>query len=257
MDAFYEKYPVLKWDTDKNMLKDFPEAAFLAFKMAIDIPQYIEILQQTIADMGAYDGYQIKQLIDEALNEPEVATILNGLGGDVIFSLYGFADSPMSLPLLGLSFTVKSEADFQKLLALLPPGISKNKGDHYQLDLGLAASYIAYKDNRVFVTADEKSMTTFLSGGNSKNIGTNTAIGAAIANSPSLFYLNLNLDDYPKDIRDLLRLSRLDKDAMAAIGLFKDFSAYMNSKYNMQMSLKFKSSKDNPLKQLVKLIDSI
>lgn len=252
VDAMYDKYPVFKWNPNQDMLKDFPETAYFVFKVALDLPQYIKILKQTMSEIDVHNSEM--ELVVDALEDPTVNMVLNALGGDIIFSLYGFAEGPM--PLLGLSLSVNSEADFQKLLAMIPKGIAQNNGRYYVLDFGVAAGYLAYKDNRVFATADEKSMETFLSGGNAKNITANAAIGKAMANSPSLFYINLNIDDYPKVIKDIAKSGYVDENVMATIAMFKDFSVYMNSKYNVQASLKFKSGKENSLKQLIKLIDS-
>jgi len=251
MDAFYEKYPVIKWESDQNMLKDFPQTSYLAFKIALNFPQYIKIIKETFS---GFDQYGIEQIV-EALENSEVNAILNALGGDIMFSLYGFAEGPMSMPLLGLSLTVNSEADFQKLLALVPDEMVYDSGNYYELNFGMAAAYFAFKDNRVFITADEKSIETFVAGGNAKNITANAAIGKSIKTSPSLFYVNLNLDDYPQAIRGLINMS-VDRKTLSAISVFKDLSMHMNSKYDFQASLKFKSGKENSLKQLVKLIES-
>jgi|GEM_PF-2087016 len=254
MDAFYEKYPVIKWESDQNMLKDFPQTSYLAFKIALNFPQYIKILKETMSGVGA-QSYEIEQIV-EALENSEVNAVLNALGGDIMFSLYGFAEGPMSMPLLGLSFTVNSEADFHKLLALVPDEMMYDTGNYYELNFGMAAAYFAFKDNRVFITADEKSIETFVAGDNAKNITANAAIGKAVKTSPSLFYVNLNLDEYPKAIKDLIKMGA-DQKTISAISIFKDFSIYMNSKYDAQFSLKFKSGKENSLKQLVKLIESV
>jgi len=254
MDAFYAKYPIFKWESDQNMLKDFPETAYFAFKIAMNLPEYLKILKQVTSDMSLPKDEMA--LISDMLEDPTVNSVLNVLGGDIIFSLYGFGDGPMPMPLLGLSLTVNSESDFQKLLAEIPSGMLQEKGGYYEMDLDMATGYIACKDNRVFITADEKSLATFMGGGNSKNITNNATIGKAMANSPTLFYINMNLDDYPKMIRDLAGMGLVDDSAMKVMGTFKSFSMYMNSKYNVQASLKFSSSKDNSLKQLIKLGDS-
>ncbi|MDR0295076.1 MAG: DUF4836 family protein [Prevotellaceae bacterium] len=254
VDAFYEKYPIMKWESDQNMLKDFPQTSYLAFKMALNFPQYIKMMKQAFSAVGV-SNYEMEQVV-EVLENSEVNAVLNVLGGDIMFSLYGFAEGPMSMPLLGLSLTINSEADFQKLLTMIPGDIVDNVGSYYEINFGVAAAYFAYKDNRLFITADEKSIANFLAGGNAKNIASNATIGNAMKTSPSLFYINLNLDEYPKAIRDLLNMSA-DQRILSGISILKDFSMGMNSKYNSQASLKFKSGKENSLKQLVKLIESV
>jgi hypothetical protein len=249
MDAFYEKYPIMKWEHDRNMLNDFPATSYFAMKTALNLPQYVKMLKETMSGVG----YPMAQ-ITNALESSEVNAVLNILGGEMLFSLYGFAEGPMSLPLLGLSFTVNGEEGFQKLLAMLPQEMLNNNGKYYEVSTGVAGVYFAYKDNRIFVTDDEKGIETFIGSGNSKNIAANTAIGDAVKTSPTLFYINLNLNDYPKLIREALS-SYLPRDAMDVLNVFKDFSMYMTSKYDVQASLTFRNNKENPLKWLIKLID--
>ena len=256
VDAFYEKYPIFKWNSDQNMLKDFPANSYLAFKLAVDLPQYLKIFKQTMSAMPAADNEL--ESIEEMLDNPAVNTVINALGGDFIFSLYGFAEGFVPMPLLGLSFTVKSENDFKNLLAMLPEGMVLDQGDYYDLSVGFMAVSFACKNNRVFVTADEGSLKSFLKGGQTKNITANASIGKMIKTSPSLSYINLDINEYPKSIRDFLTNTvGIDREMLSTYGIFKDLSMGMNSKYNMQASLKFKSGKENSLKQLVRLIDNI
>jgi hypothetical protein len=255
VDAYFEKYPILKKDPNQDILKDLPATSYLAFKMAMDFPLYIKLLKQTMSE--AFDrNYPLEQIVD-ALEDPTVHTIFNALAGDIGFSLYGFSEG--LVPLMGLSFTVNSEADFQKLLALLPEGMLHDNGDYYELSLGFMMSvHIACKNNRVFITDDEKSITAFLSGGHSRDITSHATIGRAMKTSPLLFYINLNISDYPKSVRDLMAGSMgIGQRTIATLDIFEDFSVYMNSKYHSQASLKFKSGKENSLKQLVKLIDNL
>jgi len=248
MDTFYEKYPVLKWESDQNMLKDFPAASYFALKAAFDLPQYVKILKENMLGMP-----EMAEVVD-ILENPEIADILDILGGELMFSLYGFSDGPMSLPLLGLSFTVNGDEGFQKVLAMIPQEMVYDNGKYYDLSTGFVGVHFAYKDNRVFVTDDEKAIQAFIAGGNAKNITANATIGKVIKSSPMLFYINLNLDDYPSLIRESLS-GFVPQEAIATLDIFKDFSVYMTSKYSTQMSLKFKSDKENSLKQLITLAD--
>jgi len=252
MDALYEKYPVFKWKLDQNMLKDFPANSYLATTMAFDLPAYLEIFKEALSGMSPQTN-ETAQLF-EALEQPEVKAVLDALGGEFLFSVYGFAEGPIPMPLMGLSFTVNGEAGFQKLLAMIPKEMVYETGNYYELSLGYTSAQFAYKDNRVFITADEKSIATFLKGGHSNDITANAAIGKFVKTSPYLFYINLNLDDYPKAIRNLVT-ENTDREVIAILSTFKDFSTYMNSKYEWNASLKFSSGKENSLKQLIKLVD--
>ena len=252
VDAFMEKYPIIKKDFNTALLRDFPDKSYLCFKFSINVLEYFKL----ISEMSEQVGMGIGQMM---LNDPTLNTVVNALGGDAIMSIYGFAQGPLPIPLVGLSFTVKSKDDFDKILALLPQEMLKQNGDHYVLSTGMAVSiYFAFKDNRVYITDDADAIASFTGKGFNKSLEKH-AMGSVIKNSPSVFYINLDIDSYPENIRTLAQNAG---GAMAGTFLsnlrpYKDFSISMVSNYEGVFSLKFKDESQNSLKQLLKSLDEI
>jgi hypothetical protein len=250
LDKFYAKYPLIKKDFNNQLLEDFPETTYMSAKFAINPLEYIKLLNTTYSSLNMYS-------IQEMLESPVVKTVVDGLGGDFLFNLYGFAQGPLPLPLAGISFSVKSEDDFNRILALIPERLVQPTGDFYAIGLmGVVTIYIAYKDNRVLVTDDAETITAFVGKGYSKSLK-DGPLATRLKNEPALCYINLDLSSYPGNIRTLLQKEA--KPVVSFLEICKDFSVGCDKDnyYNSYISLKFKDNKQNGLKLLIKSLDEI
>jgi hypothetical protein len=248
VEALYAKYPIIKRDFNDQLLGDFSDNSYLAFKLSVDVLEYLKIMKSMGTD----------NMIDELmLADPTFNTVLNALAGDFLFSLYGFAQGPLPIPLAGLGFTVKRQEDFDKLLALVPSRMVTAKDDHYVIATGVMISlYVACKDNRVFVSDDADGLAAFLNKGNSKNLASGP-LGESLKKSSSLFYVNLDFDSYPENIRSLAK-SGLGGDISTVLSFlspYKDLTVSATEDYEGIFILRFKE-KENALKQVLKGIDS-
>jgi hypothetical protein len=252
MDAFYEKYPVIKKQFDHALLDAFPETTYFSIKLSVDLMAYLQLINATTASI---DDPSIQMMLED----PTVKTLVNGLGGDMLFSIYGFAQGPLPLPLAGLVFTVNSEEDFNKILNMSPAGKPQQVGDHYVLPLGMGMMvYVAYKDNRVLLTDDAEAVTHFTGKGYSKTLK-NSSLSENLKKNPEMIYLNLDLDSYPENIKTLLQ-KEAPQHVKAYIDLlkpYKDLSYGVNEKKELVISLRFKDSSQNSLKLLLQNLDDM
>jgi len=239
---FLKKYPIIKKQFDNKLLRPFPEKSYLVVKQSLNFQEYIKMIKD-------FDNSDIS--INEILNESEYGDIINGLGGDILFSLYGFAQGPFPIPLAGLAFNVNSNDDFDKMRTLIPRGMAKQNGDYYVVSTGLMVSvYFAFKDNVVFVTNDADAIVAFTGKGVDK---------AMNASNLSPFYINLDIDSYPENVRNALQ-SQLGVAAIEAMNYlkpYKDFTISVDDDFQTVFSLKFKDKSQNSLKQLLKSVDEI
>jgi hypothetical protein len=223
----------------------------LALKFAVNLDEYLKLIKESIASLG-------DSTVTAAFDNPPVQTIVGGLGGDFFLSLYGFAQGPIPIPLVGVSFSVKSEADFNNLLALVPQEVIQQTGQFYSIGAMGFSIYVAYKDNRVFLTDDSEAITAFTGSGFAKNLK-NTSLTDIYRKYPELVYFNLDLDAYPASIKTLLQSGPL-KDAGPALSLLekcKDITYGVNENKEVIFSFKFKDNKQNALKTLLKSIDEL
>jgi hypothetical protein len=251
LEEFWKKYPIMK-DFNQDLLADFPETSFLSTKFAFNIEEYLKLIKS----MTSLSDPTIGQAF-EAFESTQAQTIINGLGGDFMYSIFGFAQGPLPIPLIGISFSVKSEADFNNILALLPQGAVQQTGSFYSIGSMGFSAYFAYKDNRVFITDDSEAITAFTGNGYPQNLK-NTSKTDIYKKNPYLFYLNLDLDSYPASIKTLLQKSTT-KDIKPVISFLektKDFT-YTGNKNEFTFSFKFKDNSQNGLKTLLKSADEL
>ncbi len=253
VDKFYEKYPIIKKDFEKSILRDFPATSYFAMKASFNVKEYMKFFKDIVHQMDSTSVYPIDE---EMLENPTANTIINALGGDMLLSLYGFAQGPLPLPLAGLCFTVNSEEDFNKLMALAPEETFQQEGDHYVMAAGgFVAIYVAYKDNKVFVTDDAEAIAAFMGKGYPKHLENGT-LGENLNKSPFLYYVNLDINDYPENLRTMAN-GEIGDEILKYLAPYKDISFWMTSDYEGVISLKFKDKSQNSLKQLLKSIDGM
>ena len=189
------------------------------------------------------------------LDNPNVKIVTDALSGDVLFNIYGFAQG-MPIPLFGLAFTVKNEQAFQNLLALLPQEITekliKNE-KYYMFSQQGFALFMAYRDNRVFVTDDSNAIDAFTGKGQDKTLKSiaDSNLKNSLLNDISLFYINLDLDTYPPTIKSFIT----NKEALGILSYFKDASFGATSISEGNFSIRLKDEKQNSLKTIIGLVD--
>lgn len=253
VDEFFKKYPVIKKDFNTALLEDFPDKSYLLAKLSINWVEYIKLLNESVAQMQA-PGMDIYQ---ELFNDPTVKTLFDIIEGDVVFSLYNLAQGPLPIPLAGLSFTLKNEGDFERFLALFPKDMLKENGGYYVIATPFMVGLnIGYKDKRVLITDDAEAIASFISKGFSPNLK-NNPMAVELKKSPALFYLNLDLETYPENLRAMLKnnIPGEVRIFLSTIEPLKDMSYSVNEKNEAVFSLKFKDSKQNSLKTILKTVD--
>ena len=256
IDEYYKKYPVIKNDFNDKLLEDFPETSYLSLKLAVNWSEYLKLINETMSSSLSQGTYQTERL-KEVFEDPTVKTVLDALGGDVLFGIYGFAQGPIPMPLIGLSFTVNSENDFNNLLALLPAEAYQKTGDYYTMGFGMGiAAYFGYKDNRVFATDDADAIAAFAGKGFSKTLK-NNSLSDSYKKDPFVFYFNLDLDTYPESIKAMLQSGapREVRNYLSLLDPYKDFTYTANKSGEFVFSLKFKDQSQNSLKVLLKNMD--
>ena len=250
LKEFYSKYPIIGKNFDNSLLSAFPEKSYLISKYSLNIPAYLEMIKDFSKKTNNYS----KSSIDRIFDDPEISAVINGLGGDMILSLYGFAQGPLPIPLAGFAFNVNSEADFKRLLKMIPQGMATFNGDYYVVSTGLMVSfYFAFRDNRIYVTDDADAIVAFTGKGYGKSLNS-----AALGKNLSYFYINLDADSYPENVRNLLQKeagSYIGAEPLKYLKPYRDFSITLNDDNETVVSLKFKDTRQNSLKQILKFVD--
>ncbi|MDR1154070.1 MAG: DUF4836 family protein [Bacteroidales bacterium] len=251
---FFAKYAAIKTDFDNSLLRTFPDKSYLTLKLSLNMTEYFQMLREISKLLDA--GFPTDRMM---LNNPDVNTMISGLAGDLILSVYDFVQGPLPVPLLGVAFTVKSRDDFDKMLATIPQKIIRQKEEYYVVSTGMMVSvYLAYRDNRVYITDDADAIAAFTGKGFDRHMAA-SSLGKSMEKSLCLFYINLDADRYPERVRSLLQ-SELGAKAGESLNFLKpyrDFSLSIDPDYELVFSLKLKDASQNSLKQILKNFDEI
>ncbi|MDR3245460.1 MAG: DUF4836 family protein [Prevotellaceae bacterium] len=295
---FWDKYSLYNKSFNKNLLTTFPENSFFSMMFSINPKGYTDFLKAIIpAIYGQSADFPEKTTIiaqnDNLLDDTGIVVgIMNGypemevdddedimydnysgfyskmidtisawaeyFGGDAVLNVYGFAQGMLPLPLVGINFTVRDKAVFEKLIAIPGWDIRKTDDYYYISESGLI-EYFAYRDNIVMVTNDGDAIKKFVAGRTeSKNLSTNY-IARNPDNLASAMYFNLNFNSYPENIRlivtEFLQSKMPPETANIFINLLDDIYIRGNKDNEGILSIKFKDKSKNSLLQILELID--
>ncbi|MDR1056944.1 MAG: DUF4836 family protein [Prevotellaceae bacterium] len=266
MDEILKQYPIVKNNFDNDLLKYFPENSYMVMKFSINVQEYMRMMKDLLVKVAEaeekignsrYYRYNPMDGLNEALDDPMVKKIVEGLEGDAVMSLYDFQQGMISMPMVGLIFNVKSQDVFDTLISFIPSEIVKKQDNHYAFMSGpLPVAYAACKDNKVYITTDNKAIQAFLDKGFDKNLS-HSVHAKALEND--IFYWNINTDmsSYPEHIIMLLRnaMGREFHILESFINIYKSVNYEVTDDYEFQFVIKMQNESHNSLKVILKNID--
>ncbi|MDR0386164.1 MAG: DUF4836 family protein [Prevotellaceae bacterium] len=264
VEKFQKKFPIFKKSFNTEILKDMPEQSYLAFNAYFDVGEYIKILRQNIENMlsgGSMRTPEIEQRSEEMFeffDSPDLKSVVDALGGDILVSIHGFNKGLISYPLASASFTVNGEKAFKDILKLLPQNLYKKQDGYYETSTSKTyiPIYFAYKSNRVFVSLDLNTVKAFTDEKKGKTFADNPV--SKIMTDRMMFYINLDFATYPDNIKMLLQ-SITGQQRYAIFTSLADIYEYMyfstDTDYEVEFNLQLKNKNVNSLKQILKSID--
>ncbi|MDP4203632.1 MAG: DUF4836 family protein [Bacteroidota bacterium] len=176
---------------DDNILRYFPKTAFLMGRVALKMPAIAQYLS-TSKD-------------NKAFANADNLRVINSLNGDVVFSVFNFANGVLPVPQLAVAATVKDKSLYDYILKQLPAMVQKkNTGAYLTLTLDPYVFYLAQKGNLLMVANSEDAIKSFAEGKPQPVSLLDASPVANIKGCPGVFYLNLDPDNYPQAIMSLL-----------------------------------------------------
>jgi hypothetical protein len=263
VENLQKKYPVLKESFDAAILKDMPEQSYLAFNASFDVKEYIKLLRKNIENMLSGNNISDLQVEDksaelfEFFDSPQFASVVDALKGDILISIHGFNKGLVTYPFASASFTVNGKSAFENILSLIPDDFYKKQDNYYSIagNKTYIPVYFAYNDNKVFVSNDLDATKAFTEGRKGKTFADNP-IGK-IMTGKAVFYINLDFETYPDNIKMLLQnaIGYRYKLFASFVEIYEYFYVAGDTKYNMEFSLQLKNKNVNALKQILTNID--
>jgi hypothetical protein len=260
-----EKFSVLKKSFNKEILKDMPEQSYLAFNLFINVEEYVKLIQQNIEGLitnltdPVFDEL-IENRIDEItgfFESPELKSITESLGGDLLLSIHGFKNGIIPYPLASASLTVNGESAFKNILNLIPQNIYTQQDGYYSISANktFIPVYFAYKKDRIFVSNDLDAVKVFIDGPKGKTFADNPV--SAIMADKMMFYMNLDYEIYPDNIKMLLQnvMGQNYNMFISSIEIYENMYLTGDTDYNSEFNLTLKNKNVNSLKQILKNLD--
>lgn len=161
------------------------------------------------------------------------------------------------VPLMGLVLDINNAKMIKKLIAKAENLIEK-KGNIYTFKIDdKFETYIAFTEKNVYIGNDIKVAKALANGGiKGENFATNKNISSAIAKNPMYLQVNLNIEDYPKNIQKQAMSSSYSKLVLNAIGQFvKNIEMYGIDESSSKIKINMQDSKTNSLEGLIIHID--
>ena len=164
-----------------------------------------------------------------------------------------------TLPVMSLVFDLNSDKYIKKMIKKIPEGEIEEKDDYYEVKLdGSYSGYFAFDDDAFLFTNDKKSIRAFKDGG----LGSNSLSGSSKLSDFSgggyYAYLNLNYDDYPKEIKKMLKEEQNDREE-EMFEIWTDFARGIELKmidnFTLEFNLETNDNDKNSLQQLLELMD--
>jgi hypothetical protein len=264
VEKLHQKYPLFKDRFNTVLTKDISELSYLAINCFLDVKEYVKVVRQNVEKIladGSISGSDVTEKQDELsamFDSPEFKSVVDALDGDILLNIHGFTKGMFTYPLASIGFTVKNDEAFDNLLKLIPSKHYKKQENYYSLttEQTFIPVYFAYKDNRVFVSNDLNATKSFIAGLSEKTFADNP-IGK-IMSDRMLFYLNLNLNAYPENVKMLAQSSMGNEYKLftSFIEIY-DYAYCAGDKYNTEFNLQLKNKEINSLKQILRNIDNI
>jgi len=205
--------------------------------------------------------FNIKNILDEGGNVQSAINSgkpINYYSGGYSYGKFVEKTKEATLPILGLSFDIKGNEVIKKLLKKVPEEVLTKNGDYYEFKFdGKYPAYFAFNEESCLITNGEKTIKAFKNGGYDDDLG-DSDIEDGISSSSFFAYMNLDYDEYPKDLQKMSNEMSSDKQKK----LIKEWSKFaksielkQNDKNSFEMIFKLKDADDNSLNTLITTID--
>ena len=163
-------------------------------------------------------------------------------------------------PLVTMAFTVNDDKLYNVLQQMLPAlgNMVKPRGSNFEIEPEPGMKIYAGMQDKLFVITTSEEVIDNLGKGFGDKGYANTDIGKKLLQMPSYMYMNLNLETYPDEIKNMLK-DEMGFNYKAFADVMKNFNSIsMESTKDMKFvgSLKFSDDKNNSLYTIITMIDN-
>ena len=186
---------------------------------------------------------------------------INWYKGGWNYGRYVETNDEAYLPLMSLAFDITGDKVIKKLVEKIPGDAIHKHSDHYEFKFyNKYPVYFTYNDSICFITNDKKSIETFKHGGYSPDNLGNSNINSSISSNNLYSFLNLDYDEYPKEIKKKIKNKQND-DEKRWFKTWTDFSKNIELKQadenSFEITFNTKDNENNSLHTIIMAIDNM
>ena len=264
-DEFTEKMQKHNiWNVNFNTktLDYLPKESLANTSVAIDLLAYYELMKSE-ENLDQLER-SFKQNLGFGLEE-----FMGSFKGSVVLSLTDFKEAEHSnnnygktttLPIIGMVFDLNTDKYLKILLDQIPASSLQKRDGYYKVETGATYdAYLAFDKGFCLFTTDKKSIKAFKDGGLKNSSLANSDKSANFSNSGYYTFINLDYNDYPKEIKKEINKMQSSKERE----LFNTWSKFTKSmemrmidESSAEFTLTTKSKGENSLHALLKVLDT-
>ena len=260
------EYTYLDWGYGFNEY----EANLLDEKYKISYAGYLssddkELLNQgKTVQAGTYNGkycINIKNILENGGNvETAIAndSKINWYLGGWDYGQYVETTKEEYLPLMGMVMDINDNKIIEKLIEKIREDEINKRNNYYEFKIDdRYPFYLSFNDNVCLITNDKKSIKEFEEGGYSPNNLGSSNHSSKITNSHLYSFLNLNFDEYPKEIKKEIRNNQYEneKNMLKIWDFVKSIELKQFDNNSIEITLNIKENESNSLATIITTID--
>jgi len=250
---------------DNHLLNYFPKNNYATASISLNPMSYYNIIEEA-------NDFEKIQSEFERETELDLKDLFETIKGSAVYSLFGFENVEYTymgrygeitneelIPLMGLAFDINGNKIINKLIDKIPEGKINKHSNYYEFTVdNRYPVYFAFNKSVCFITNDKKSIKAFKDGGyKSGNLG-GSNISSHISNSNFYTFLNLNYDEYPKNIKKEIKGNQNDREKKI-LKIWNEFAKSLElkqvDKNSVEIIFNIKDNKNNSLNTIITTID--
>lgn len=163
------------------------------------------------------------------------------------------------LPLMSMSFDIQGDKVIKKLVEKIPEDEINKRSNYYELKFdNRYPAYFAFNEGVFLITNDKKSIEAFKNGGYSSDNLRSSNISSDINSSNLYSFINLNYDEYPKEIKKAITNNQNEEEEKL-LKIWNDFAKSVELKQvndnSVEIIFNTKNNESNSLNTIITTID--
>jgi hypothetical protein len=257
-----QKHNIWNVNFNTKTLDYLPKESLANTSVAVDLLAYYELMK------SEENLDQLERLFKQNLGFG-LEEFMGSFKGSVVLSLADFKEvedpnnnygETTTLPIIGMVFDLNTDKYLKILLDQIPANSLQKRDGYYEVKMGSAYdAYLAFDKGFCLFTNDKKSIKAFKDGGLNSSSLANSDKAANFSNSGYYTFVNLDYNDYPKEIKKEINKMQSSKES----DLFNTWSKFTKSMEmrmidvsSAEFTLTTKSKGENSLHALLKVLDT-